>query len=142
MRRAPKIAAVLGALLAGASGSARADEMLDKYFEAMSKSRLLATETGSADAMRELAARGEQLFLDGRHADALVVLVEVVDSPRFADYRELPEGLAAEHMLAATHVQLGSYRTALKYLDRSRCMPTRRSPCPMPSARRSRSRST
>jgi len=119
MSRASKLAAVIAALLGSASGVARADEMLDKYFEAMSKSRLLATETGSADALRELAARGEQLYLDGRHADALVVLVEVVDSPRFADYRELPEAMAAEHMLAATHVQLGSYRTALKYLDRA-----------------------
>jgi tetratricopeptide (TPR) repeat protein len=119
MSRASKTAVVLSVLLVGASGSARADEMLDKYFEAMSKSRLLATETGTADGLRALAARGEQLFLDGRHADALVVLVEVVDSPRFADYRELPEAMAAEHMLAATHVQLGSYRAALKYLDRA-----------------------
>lgn len=107
------------ALLGSVSGTARADEMLDKYFDAMSKSRLLALETGSAEKLRLLVAAGEQLFLDQRYADALVVLVEVVDSPRFADYRDLTEAMAAEHMLAATHVQLGSYRTALHYLERA-----------------------
>jgi tetratricopeptide (TPR) repeat protein len=111
-------AALLGSAALDVS-VARADAMLDKYFDAMSKSRLLALETGSADKLRLLVAAGEQLFLDQRYADALVVLVEVVDSPRFADYRDMPEAMAAEHMLAATHVQLGSYRTALHYLDRA-----------------------
>jgi tetratricopeptide (TPR) repeat protein len=116
------VAALCVALLGGAAldvSRARADEMLDKYFDAMSKSRLLALETGNADKLRLLVAAGEQLFLDQRYADALVVLVEVVDSPRFADYRDMQEAMAAEHMLAATHVQLGSYRTALHYLDRA-----------------------
>ena len=120
--RSTIIAGLCAGLLSSAAvgpSAARADAMLDKYFEAMSKSRLLALETGSADKLRLLVAAGEQLFLEQRYADALVVLVEVVDSPRFADYRELTEAMAAEHMLGATHVQLGSYRTALHYLDRA-----------------------
>lgn len=119
MKARARRAAVAAVLLASTCSVARADELLDKYFKAMAHGRLLALETGTAERLRALVAHGERLFLDRRYADALVVLVEAVDSPRFADYRELPEALAAEHMLAATHVQLGSHRAALRYLARA-----------------------
>jgi hypothetical protein len=109
-------------VLAGAHASAstaHADAMLDRYFAAMEKSRQLAVETGTSVELRELVAQGEQLYLDGRHADALVLLVEAVESPRFKDFGELPEAMAAEHMLAATHAKLGAQRTAIRYLERA-----------------------
>lgn len=99
--------------------AAYADEMLHRYFEAMAKARLLAAETGTAAQMRALVGQGEQLYLEGRYADALVLLLEAVESPRFADFRDLTEALAAEHMLGAAHVKLGSLRTALGVLTRS-----------------------
>src|SRR5262249_6330602 len=76
-------------------------------------------ETGSASQLRELVGKGEQLYLDAQYGDALILLLEAVESPRFADFQDLPEAMAAEHMLGATHVRLGSLRSALAVLDRA-----------------------
>jgi tetratricopeptide (TPR) repeat protein len=86
--------------------------------QALAERRLVAAETGSVERLRELVRRGEELFLDGRHHEASLALFEVAESPRFADFVELPEFRGAEYMLARALEQMGALRTAQRYLER------------------------
>ena len=91
---------------------------LTTYLETMAAQRLLAAETGSVERMRELVRLGEEQFLSGRHNEAALTLVEVAESPRFADFMDLDEFRGAEYMLARALERLGALRTASRYLER------------------------
>ncbi len=91
---------------------------LSVYLDALAERRLLAAETGSVERLRELVRRGEELFLSGRDDEAALVLFEVAESPRFADFVSLDEFRGAEYMLARALERLGALRTASRYLER------------------------
>jgi len=91
---------------------------LGRYLEAMSQQRLIADETGSAERLQRLVRTGEELYFDGRYDEAALVLYEVVESPRFADFSGLDEFAGAELMIAGALAELGSLRSALRYLER------------------------
>jgi tetratricopeptide (TPR) repeat protein len=91
---------------------------LGTYLQALSERRLIAAETGSVERMRRLVRRGEDLFLNERYEEASRVLFEVAESPRFADYAELPEFRGAEFMLARALERLGALRSSQRYLLR------------------------
>jgi TolA-binding protein len=91
---------------------------LSVYLDALAERRLLAAETGSVERMRELVRRGEALYLDERYDEAALILFEVVESPRFADFVSADEFRGAEHMLARSLERLGALRTASRYLER------------------------
>jgi len=91
---------------------------LHAYLAALSERRLLAAETGSVERLRDLVRQGEELFLTQRYHDAALVLFEVAESPRFADFVELDEFRGAEFMLARSLEQLGALRSASRFLER------------------------
>lgn len=91
---------------------------LQQYLDALAQRRLLAAETGSVERLRELVRRGEQLYFDGLHDEAALLLFEVAESPRFADFVDLEEFRGAEYMLAGALEELGAMRTAERYLVR------------------------
>lgn len=89
---------------------------LASYLEALAAERLLAEESGSASRLRELVRLGEERYFDGRFGEAALLLFEVVESPRFADFVELTEFRGAEYMLAGALQELGALRSAERYL--------------------------
>jgi hypothetical protein len=62
--------------------------------------------------------RGEALYFDHRYDAAALVLYEVVESPRFRDFSELDEYVSAELLIASALAELGSLRSAARYLER------------------------
>lgn len=91
---------------------------LGRYLEVLSSQRLISEETGSDTRLQDLIRRGEALYFDGRFDEAALVLYEVAESPRFTDFSELDEYSAAELMLASSLAELGSLRSASRYLER------------------------
>ena len=103
---------------------ARADEptgpdpVLVSYLDALAARRLVAPELGSIEMLRERARHGETLYFQGRYDEAAVIFYEIAESPSYADFRELPEYLGAEFLLARSLTEVGAYRTARAYLER------------------------
>ncbi|MEM9068975.1 MAG: tetratricopeptide repeat protein [Myxococcota bacterium] len=91
---------------------------LGRYLDALSSARLIAEETGSDRRLQDLIRRGESLYFDGRHDEAALILYEVAESPRFRDFSTLDEYSSAELMLASSLAELGSLRSASRYLER------------------------
>jgi outer membrane protein assembly factor BamD (BamD/ComL family) len=114
--QAPGRSGAPGAFEAEAATSG--DPVLARYLEALAARRLLAVETGSVDALREALRAGETLYFAGRYDEAALVLYEIVEGPRFADFAELDEYLGAELTLASSLAELGALRTASRYLLR------------------------
>lgn len=117
--------AVCCVLVTGATADAQAPTAtspagspLDVYMQALGNRRLIASETGSIEALRALVSQGETLYLAQRYDDAVIALYEAIESPRFVDFAELPEVRSAELMLGGALHQLGALGTAARYLDR------------------------
>lgn len=91
---------------------------LAAYLDAMVKGRLLVAEGASEAQLTALVAEGERLFLDGRYDAASALLLEAVESPRFADFHGFDSYAAAEHMAGSALYKLGSLKTARRYLER------------------------
>jgi hypothetical protein len=108
----------LGGLSTARAQPASREPSLSGYLEAMAQSRLLVTESASAAQLAALVAEGERLFLEGRHDAASAILLEAVESPRYADFRDFDAYLAAEHMAGSALYRLGSLKTARGYLER------------------------
>ena len=89
---------------------------LSQYLEALASERLVAAETGNETNLRKVVADAEELYFSDRFEEAAVKLYEVAESPRFADFEDLPEFSAAEFLLAGALSELGSFNTASRYL--------------------------
>jgi TolA-binding protein len=102
------------------TASATTDETptLGRYLDALAQQRLLAPETGTLPILREELRRAEALYFAQRHGDAALVLYEIVESPRFADFTESDDFLGAELLAASALAELGSLRTSARYLER------------------------
>lgn len=91
---------------------------LEAYMQLLAARRIIAAETGSVERLRALVRRGEDLYLDEHWDEAALLLFEVAESPRFADFQDNDEFRSAEYMLAGCLAELGALRTANRYLDR------------------------
>jgi TolA-binding protein len=100
-----------------ARGGRTGTELAD-YYRALAERRLLAVETGSPEELRQLVRQGEERMAAQRWDEAALVLWEVVESPRFADFREMEEVRQAEFMLAGALEEMGALRTAARVLER------------------------
>lgn len=103
---------------APAAGQLTAGSELEAYFQALAARRLIAPESGSDVRLRDVVRLAEDFYLDERYDDAALLLFEVAESPRFADFVELPDFRGAEYMLAGALQQLGAHETAQRYLER------------------------
>lgn len=123
MARAAAIAVVLAL---GAASRAHAqgdvpgaiDPALSEYYRALAERRLLAVESGSIEALREMVRHAEDLLSENRWDEAALVLWEAVESPRFADFAETEERRQAELMLAGALHEMGALRSAFRVLER------------------------
>lgn len=91
---------------------------LSAYLNALAARRLLAAETGTDVQLHRIVEQAEDLYLDERYDEASLMLYDIVESPRFADFSEMPEFRAAEYLLAGALKELGAMRTAMHYLER------------------------
>jgi tetratricopeptide (TPR) repeat protein len=96
-----------------------APPQLGEQLRALSQARLLSLESASADQLRALVAAAEQHVLDGRSDEAAVLLLEALESPRFADFHDFPEYAAAEHMAGQALYKVGALASARRYLERA-----------------------
>lgn len=115
----------LGPLLAAGTLHAQAPEPpeaavtpLSRYLDALSSRRLVAAEVGTDRDLALAVETGETLFFAGRAEEAAVVLYEVCESPRFADFAETPSFRGAEYLLASALLELGAVRTSRRYAER------------------------
>ncbi len=91
---------------------------LATYYQALAERRLLAAETGSIEELRAELARAEDLALDGQHDAAALVLYELTESPRFADFEASDELRNAQYLLSGELAELGAYRSAFRVVER------------------------
>jgi hypothetical protein len=104
-----------------ASAETAADKQqpdLAHYLQTLARLRLLPVESGSVAQLQVLVAEGERLYLAGQDNEAAILLLEAVESPRFADFKSFDEYVAAEHMAGAALLRIGSLNTARRYLQR------------------------
>jgi TolA-binding protein len=78
------------------------------YFQAFASKRLIPVETAEVRELREQLARAEQLLSEGAASEAALLLTELTEHPRFADYAELQEMSAAYYALGTAHWKLGA----------------------------------
>ncbi|UJR78372.1 tetratricopeptide repeat protein [Sandaracinus amylolyticus] len=117
MRRAVGLALLLS-LCGVETAAAQEGTTLADYYRSLADRRLLAAETGSIEALRELVQQGEALVVQERWDEAALVLWEATESPRFADFAETEEMRQAEFMLAGALQEMGALRTAYRVLER------------------------
>jgi TolA-binding protein len=91
---------------------------LGTTYQALEKARLLQASTGSLDRLRKEVEAAEARSARGEFLPAAVALYAVVESPRFADFNDLPEFQAAEYLLARALVEEGISSEARRYLQR------------------------
>ncbi|MCC7539649.1 MAG: hypothetical protein IT379_25730, partial [Deltaproteobacteria bacterium] len=91
---------------------------LSGYYQALLARRLVAPESGTDQRLRALVQRAEAAYLRESYDETTLLLFEVVESPRFADFSDLDDFRGAEFMLAGALSRLGAARTAARYLDR------------------------
>jgi tetratricopeptide (TPR) repeat protein len=92
--------------------------MLARELHALSDAHLLSLKDASESELRTLVAKGEQLHLQGRDDEAAVVLLEALESPRFADFHDFDSYAAGEYVAAVSLLELGSRQSARRYLER------------------------
>jgi hypothetical protein len=93
--------------------------ILAEQLAALARARLLHVRDATERELFELVERAEALHFDGHDAEAVALLLEALESPRFADFGDLPAYVAAEHAAATSLVAIGSLATARHYLKRA-----------------------
>ena len=91
---------------------------LADYFDALSSERLLGQEEGNDRRFQDRIRLGEALYFAGRFEQAMLVLFEVAESPQFSDFQALDEFSGSDLILASSLAELGSLRSAARYLER------------------------
>ncbi|HET8937811.1 MAG TPA: tetratricopeptide repeat protein [Polyangiales bacterium] len=86
------------------------------YFKAFADRRLISVKLAEVRELRELLAQAEALEQSGHNADAALLLTEITEHPRFADYSELQEFTAAHYRLGSALWKLGAVQSAQKSL--------------------------
>ncbi|HKU38483.1 MAG TPA: outer membrane protein assembly factor BamD, partial [Polyangiales bacterium] len=89
---------------------------LDRYFGALKEQRLVAGQTAKVEELRAILARAEDLATAGQNEDAALLLFELLQHPRFADYGELSEIEAARYQLGSALHELGAEASARRVL--------------------------
>ncbi len=91
---------------------------LGDYMRALARERLLERGGASLESLQAAVERAERLYLDQRWADAAIRLSAVVESPRYADFADLPEFRSAEFLLAGALMKVESHLAARRVLAR------------------------
>jgi hypothetical protein len=120
---APPVDAAAGAAPAPAAEAPPAPSKLDTrasaiaaYQKALEKRRLAATESLSAQRLRDDLGVIEEKLLGGRRDEAIGDLVYIIESPRFAPFAAAPEGRTARFLLGDALGRAGAHDLARAYL--------------------------
>jgi hypothetical protein len=91
---------------------------LRAYHQALAQRRLDPASQLSSESLRNAIASAEAQLGMGRRDEAIAILAGLVESPRFAPFRGLEEGRAAQFTLGNALGQAGAYPLAREYLLR------------------------
>ena len=108
-----------GASGQGAPPTAAGPRSARAYFKAFARKRLISVQLAEVRELREQLAEAESLAQAGRTAEAVLLLTELTEHPRFADYSDLREFSAAHYALGSAQWQLGaapSAQTSLRFV--------------------------
>ena len=86
------------------------------YFKAFADRRLISVRLAEIRELRELLAEGEALEQSGHNAEAALLLTEITEHPRFADYSESQEFSAAHYSLGSALWKVGAVQSAQRTL--------------------------
>ena len=102
-----------------APDTAEPHALLDTYFKAFAAKHLLSSQAADVRELRRMLSDAELLAQQGRDEDAVIMLFELTQHPRFADYSDLEELDAAYYALGSSLHALGaepSARLALRHV--------------------------
>jgi len=118
MLRARRVWSLCWALAAAAPGAVRAQpsEPLQVYFEAFAKKRLITAQAAEVRELRQQLKEADALAQAGRAEDAALLLIDLTQHPRFADYESLEEMSAAHYALGSALHALGAEPSAQRSL--------------------------
>ena len=85
---------------------------LDTYFKAFAGKRLVSKQTAEVAELRSMLSTAEQFAQEGRDEDAVLLLFEITQHPRFADYSDSEEMDAAYYALGSSLHALGAEPSA------------------------------
>lgn len=110
-------------LSAQAAASSEPTEQTDPrsvrgYFHAFAERRLTSSQTAEVTELRSQLAEAESLALQGRASEAVLLLIELTEHPRYADYAELTELSAAHYALGSVLGTLGAAGSGQKSLHK------------------------
>ena len=91
---------------------------LQAYHQALAQRRLDPAGQLSSESLRNTIASAEAQLGMGRRDEAIAILAGMVESPRFAPFRSLEEGRAAQFTLGDALGRAGAYPLAREYLVR------------------------
>ncbi|HTU59892.1 MAG TPA: outer membrane protein assembly factor BamD, partial [Polyangiales bacterium] len=89
------------------------------YFKAFAAKRLISVQLAEVRELREQLSEAETLAQAGRTTEAALLLTELTEHPRFADYADLTEFSAAHYALGSAQWRLGaapSAQTSLRFV--------------------------
>lgn len=99
------------------AASASAPTVTD-YLRELSAQRLIAKETGTLRQFRDGVRTASDLVMHDRADQAVVVLYELLESPRFEDFRDTDDAHQAEYLIGVALRRTRAYETARAYLER------------------------
>ncbi len=111
-----QLTAVCASVAVAQAEPAPTPDKLTRYFGALREQRLVAGQTARVEELRALLAHAEDLAQEGRHEDAALILFELLQHPRFADYAELEDLEAARYQLGSSLHELGADAGARRVL--------------------------
>ncbi|HSN25618.1 MAG TPA: tetratricopeptide repeat protein [Kofleriaceae bacterium] len=90
---------------------------LAKYYDELAKAKLIDVESGTLETLKHELAVGEGLLRDGAYTNAAVALYAIVESPRYASFKDFVEFENAQYDLAVALERSGAYGAALEVTD-------------------------
>ena len=102
-----------------AQGATQAEEsVLDGYLRLLHEKKLSAPEAHSSEELIATVQAAQEAKLRGRHDEAMDLLLEAVEGPRFRAFEGLDEFHAAELLLSAGLLEEHALKSAQRIVDR------------------------
>ncbi len=103
---------------AAASSAPAEESVLDGYLRLLHEKKLSAPEAQSSEELIATVQAAQEAKLKGRHDEAMALLLEAVEGPRFRAFDGLDEFHAAELLLSAGLLEEHALKSAQRIVDR------------------------
>ncbi|MFT3923438.1 MAG: hypothetical protein QM778_12960 [Myxococcales bacterium] len=103
---------------AAAAPSAANESVLDGYLRLLDQKKLAGPEAQSSEELIETVQAAQEALLYGRRDEAMSMLLEAVEGPRFRAFESLDEYHSAELLLSAGLLEEHALKSAQRVVDR------------------------